>query len=228
MQKAKRKDLICSEDYDYIVVTETFDNFVRGITILGNRTLNVSHGEYQVVFSPGADKEDPAPNQVEHDPTLEVYKGKKPEPKRQDIDPQLIADILNEYESRRLKAKILLADISTAELREELRRRGDDVKQEDLLYCRKHGRLHNSDCDECHKWLEARMAYSWHPSTSELVAELARRVGVYSLTAERGTDYRIEIRPHQATDALVMVPVVRKGDFGNGPCTILMIREDAK
>ena len=75
-------------------------------------------------------------------------------------------------------------DVPTAELREELRMRGDDVCREDMLYCRKHGRMHHSDCQECHTWLDARLAWSGEKiRTPELVAMLAKRAGVHAHTA---------------------------------------------
>ena len=121
---------------------------------------------------------------------------------------------------RHKERKMAIADTPSNQLREELRRRGDDVKKEDMLYCRQHGRAHHSDCEECHSWIDARLEWSGEKiRTSDLVAMLAKREGVAINTLSE--DYAIRI-VDVTTDSKMVVGIYR------GPCTILVIPEAAK
>ncbi len=109
----------------------------------------------------------------------------------------------------------------------------DPVAEDDLLYCRKHGRAHNSSCVECGRYLRARIAYSKkiktpNRSTSELVEMLKGREGVSSnrLCGSLHYDMTVSAKgPLSYVDIFNCLPVPESFD---GPATILVVKEDAE
>ncbi len=122
-------------------------------------------------------------------------------------------------------------DEDTTEKREYITAESNGI---DLLYCRIHGQTHHSDCEECHRYIHARIelkerlrrAVLSAPSTAELVEMLKGREGIItsklcgSLRYEVSVSAKGTLTPEEIFKCL---PVPANLE---GPATILVVRED--